>query len=139
MPTLMSDRSQGKLIHVAKYHPSRKKVRLLFLRRQSSNRYIWFEDTDGKEVETEVSANTVEEAVRLAHRKWKNQSFRTIICGFRYTLPERDEHGSNALFHQMVVSYSSPTGTYFDEELGHLCHVQNASQEALDLWKTTVL
>ena len=56
-------------------------------------------------------------------------------CGFRYTLPERDEHGLNALFNQMVASYSSSNGVYFEQELGHPCIVQNASIQARLLWK----
>jgi hypothetical protein len=120
-----------KIIHAGRLHDGT----YLLLRQEGPDYYRWWIDDDQAEKETDVSANTVEEAIRLAHRKWKHQHFRTIICGFRYTLPERDEHGMNALFHHMVSSYSSPAGTYHDEELGHACHVQAASDEALRLWK----
>jgi len=92
------------------------------------------EDNAGEQATT-VSGETVEEAMRLAARHWQKDSFTTVICGFRYTLPERDEHGINALFHQMVASYSSMNGVYYDEELGNNCFVQNASDEAIRLWK----
>ena len=102
----------------------------VLLRQEAPDSFKWWtlDETD-----TGVSASTVEEAIRLANKAWKG--FRTVICGFRYTLPERDEHGMNALFHQMVASYSTPNGVYLDEDLGHMCHVQFASQEALNLWK----
>jgi len=124
-----------KLIHVGKSKPYKQKERYLFLRELSPHHFAWYEDVDGHETATEIFASTVEEALRLAHRLWKRDIFRPMICGFRYTLPERDEHGMNALFHQMAASYSSPSGIYFDEALGHNCCVHNASQEALDLWR----
>lgn len=125
----------SKLIHIAQFQPYRKKSRYLFLRQESPHRLTWYQETDVGEEPTEISASTIEEAIRLGRKHWKRKSFRTIGCGFRYTLPERDEHGMNALFHQMAASYSHPAGVYFDEELGHNCRVDNASQEALDLWR----
>jgi hypothetical protein len=97
---------------------------------------VWLEaaNTDS-EVETSISGATVEEALWNARRFWKKQGFRTVNCGFRYTLPERDEHGCNALFHQMAASYGSFNGVYFDEDLGHNCFINFASQEALEIWK----
>ena len=89
----------------------------------------------GVEVPTDISAETSEEALRLAHRQWKGSDFRTLRCGYRFTLPERDEIGSNALFHQMAASYATMNGVYFDDELGHQCIVKDASQEAYDLYK----
>ena len=120
-----------KLIHVAKIFKQDQDL-LLFLRKISNSEYRWFED----KTETLVFATTIEEALRLAYLKWKELSYRTIICGFRYTLPERDEHGINALFHQMAASISTPNGIYFDEELGSNCFVQNYSLEARDLFFT---
>lgn len=118
-----------KLIHIAKIFTEGKHQHL-FLRKVSNDEYRWF----GDETATPISASTIEEALRLAARHWKDQSYRTIICGFRYTLPERDEHGINALFHQMAASISTPNGVYFDEELGNNCFVQNYSLEARDLF-----
>jgi hypothetical protein len=131
MPTSTESKPQRKIIHAGCLNDGT----YLLLRQEGPNTFRWWIDAGAAEKETDVSANTVEEAIRLAHRKWKNEYFRTVICGFRYTLPERDEHGMNALFHQMVSSYSSPNSTYNDEELGHACQVHAASDEALRLWK----
>lgn len=121
-----------KLIHVGLIIP----FSYLFLREKGKHEYAWFEVlANGEEMETEVKAPHIEEAIRLANRHFKEKSFRTLHCGFRYTLPERDEHGINALFHQMGASFESMTGVYFEEELGYNCIVQNASKEALDLWR----
>lgn len=130
----MNENNKESLVHVGKYLPYRKGPRYLYLRKRSLQHYVWYEKEGDQEVETEVDAPSIEEAMQLAHKTWKNNAFRTVICGFRYTLPERDEHGMNALFHQMAASYSTPNGVYFDEELGHNCFVQSASREALDIW-----
>lgn len=120
-----------KLIHAAKIF-QQGKHKLLYLRKVSPDEYRWFcEGTP-----TEVTGITIEEALRLAARHFSQDSYRTIICGFRYTLPERDEHGINALFHQMAASLSTPNGVYFDEELGNNCFVQNSSLEARELFYT---
>lgn len=125
----------GKLIHVATYFQKGGWI-LVYLRKTADQGYAWFaEITAGQESGTPVGGSTPEEALRLAHREWVDSSFRTIRCGYRFTLPERDEIGSNALFHQMIASYSSSNGVYFDEELGHQCIVKEISQEAYDLWK----
>lgn len=117
------------LIHVGKIGE-----RFLFLRKIAPQHFEWFFAVDGSETATEVRALTIEEALRLAAHKWKGDYFKTINCGFRYTLPERDEHGNNALFYQMVASYSNSSGVYFDDELGSNCIVHNASIEARQLW-----
>lgn len=126
----------SKLIHIAKVNLTKKGLRLLLLRKDDPIRYTWYEEyASGKEQETSVFAPTAEQAIRQAYLKWKDDVFRTINCGFRYSLPERDEHGNNALFHQMIASYSTMNGIYFDEELGHNCFVNFASDEAKKLWK----
>lgn len=119
---------QDKLIHVGIIQEKGVKI-YLFLREVAPQHYVWFKENE----KTEVEATTIEEALRLAARFWKLDYFRTLNCGFRYTLPERDEHGTNALFHQMAASYASSNGIYFDEELGNNCVVYNASQEARTL------
>lgn len=124
-----------KLIHIGCIFGEDGINHYLFLRKISDLHFVWFEEHKGLEKETDVSADNIEEALRLAVRRWKSRFFRTVICGFRYTLPERDEHGINALFHQMAASYSSMNGIYYDEELGNNCFVQSASQEAYDLWQ----
>lgn len=129
-------KENGKLIHAAQIFGSDGRLRYLFLRKTGDLSFTWFEEQpDQTEKETTVGAATIEEALRLAAREWKRDSFRTVFCGFRYTLPERDEHGMNALFHQMVSSYGSMNGIYYDEELGNNCFVQNASMQARDLWQ----
>lgn len=134
----MANRLVG-IIHAGKIYAEDGSISLVFLRKVSAHQFSWFiEVNQTSEHETEVSAPTVEEAIRLAVKHWKNDSFTLLGCGFRYTLPERDEHGMNALFHQMIASYSSMNGVYFDEELGNNCFVQNASIEARNVWKRLV-
>lgn len=125
----------GKLIHLAQVVLPKKGPCLLLLRKEDPVRYAWYEDHSGQEKITPIFASTAEEAIKQAYLNWKEQLFRTINCGFRYSLPERDEHGNNALFHQMVASYSSMNGIYFDEDLGYNCFVNFASDEAKKLWK----
>lgn len=127
-----------KLIHVGFIHRPREGKRTLFLRMTSDQMYSWFEEkspASGEETELTRRMPTIEDAMRLAHKTLKPFAFRTLICGFRYSLPERDEHGINALFSQMAASYSSPGGIYFDEEVGYNCFVQNSSLEALQLFR----
>jgi len=128
--------ANAKLIHVAKIRPQNEGDRFLLLRQTEPFRYIWFrENQPGDEVETGIWGATAEEAILEGYKAWRSDQIDPLNCGFRYTLPERDEVGTNALFHQMVSSYSSMNGVYFDEELGSNCIVQNASSEARNLWK----
>lgn len=129
--------SFDKIIHAARYQLPKHGLRYLFLRQADPNRFVWFEEQpDGRETETEAWGVNVEDAIKSVAQVWKNDpSFRMVNCGFRYTLPERDEHGLNALFQQMVASYTSMNGVYFDNDVGHNCFVQFASDEALNLWK----
>ncbi len=131
-----NEKKLGKLIHIAQVMLPRKGPRLLLLRKVDPVRFEWYEEDDkGRESNTAIFAPSAEEAIRQAYLNWKDHLFRTINCGFRYSLPERDEHGSNALFHQMIASYNSMNGIYFDEDLGHNCLVNFASDEAKRLWK----
>lgn len=118
-------------IHVAKYFGSQRRAKYLFLKEEKPSWYRWYESDS----ETAIASDNIHEAILLARTYWKEENIQMVACGFRYTLPERDEHGENALFHQMAASYSSFNGIYFDEELGHNCFVQNASEEALNLLK----
>lgn len=132
----METKTSSKLVHVAKFQAQNGELAYLFLRKIDKNTFAWFQQSkDGKEDDMSVVAPSIEEAIRLANKKWAENAFRSLGCGFRYTLPERDEHGINALFHQMASSYNSSNGTYFDEELGNNCFVNFASQEALALWR----
>ncbi|MEX1013153.1 MAG: hypothetical protein WD595_00655 [Waddliaceae bacterium] len=118
------------IIHAGRIIGNKGPPLYLFLR-EVDEKYAWFNG----DTQTDIVADTIGSAITLARRKWKFNHFRTLNCGFLYTLPERDEHGINALFHQMAASYKSPNGIYFDETLGHPVYVQNASQEALNLFK----
>lgn len=125
----------GTLIHIGMYFTKGHWVNLL-LRKIEDNTYAWFEEvSETEELPTNISAENPEEALRLAHRQWRTSSFRTLRCGYRFTLPERDEIGTNALFHQMIASYATSNGVYFDDELGHQCIVKEISQQAFDMWK----
>lgn len=126
--------TSNNLIHTAVIHDTHGYEHLLLLRKKEPQRFVWMEEKNGKEIETPVSSNHIEEAIRLASRHWKNAGFRPFNCGFRYTLPERDEHGTNALFYQMAASYGASNGVYFDEDLSSNCFVQAASDEAKNLW-----
>ncbi len=128
------DNKPPKLIHVAVIRAWGEGKRYLFLREVAPFQYVWFVEKEGSEVATPVTAPTIPDALIFARRHWKSESFRTVICGFRYTLPERDEHGCNALFHQMVASYSTSGRVYFDADLGNNCIVYHASDEAVSLW-----
>lgn len=138
--TSTTENTNSKLIHIARVKSSSGIWEYLFLRKLETNRFTWFLQTkqDSSIIETLVSGQTVEEAMRLAARHWKTDSFTNVNCGFRYTLPERDEHGINALFHQMAASSGSMNGVYYDEELGNNCFVQNASDEAFRLWRSGI-
>ncbi len=94
-------------------------------------RFVWFL----RDKETPIVGGNSEEAILLARKQWGEDNFRTLNCGFRYTLPERDEHGVNALYSQMVSSYASMNGIYFDPDLSCNCFVQSASNEARSLMK----
>lgn len=125
----------GKLIHVAHIAEPQKGHQYVLLRLLNPGHFVWFkEEQPGQESEMPISATQVQEAIRLARAFWRNHSFSTLNCGFRYLMPERDEHGYNALFHQMAASYSVMNGVYFDEEFGCNCIVHFASEEARSLW-----
>jgi hypothetical protein len=128
------DTIKNKLIHVACIKEKGRGSIYLFLRQVDLGEYMWFKpDQNGAESKTDVHSHSIEEALRLGAKHWKKDNFRMINCGFRYTLPERDEHGTNALFYQMKDSYLSMNGIYFDEELKTNCIVHNASIESRDL------
>lgn len=119
--------------HVGSIFPRR----YLFLMKLDSSLFQWFKVNSSFEREEEAipSGETPAKAIFAAHKQWKNDHFRLLNCGFRYSLPVRDETGCNAFFWEMAKSYASPNGSYFDEELGHFCYVDFASQEALSIWR----
>lgn len=128
----------SKLIHIAKIQAPKEGLRYLFLREDSDKKYCWYLDREGEEEKTDISGSSPSIAIRAAYKNWTDCAFRTLRCGRRFELPERDEHGCDALFHQMAASYSSSGGVYFDEQLSQSCVINNASDEALNLWKKLV-
>lgn len=122
-----------KVYHVGFIFPRR----YLFLKKLDSSLFQWFKTTPSldEEEETPCLGKTPAEAIFSAYANWKDAYFRPLHCGFRYSLPERDEVGCKAFFWEMAKSYSSLNGRYFDEELGHFCYVDFASQEALSIWR----
>jgi hypothetical protein len=125
------DNKTAPVIHIAKIYKGKGR-HYLYLRKVESYHYVWY---DG-ESPTSIFGGSVADALLSARKHWSLDSFETVNCGFRYSLPERDEHGINALFSEMAASYSSMNGVYFDPDLGYNCFVQNASLEARDLLKT---
>lgn len=133
----MSENKSNKVLHIAKIVESKGEWLYLLLRQTGDQQYSWLEfHNESPEIPSSITGSSIEEAIRLARTYWQRDSFQTVNCGFRYTLPERDEHGSNALFHQMAASYSTSNGIYFDADLGNNCFVNFASDEARSLWKT---
>jgi hypothetical protein len=123
-----------RLIHIARIYP-REGGGTLYLRQKEPNLFLWYqEDAQGNERETSVAAPTIEEALRLGARQWREDYFQTLGCGYRFTLPERDEHGMNALFCQMSAALQTMNGVYFDEDLGHHCSVKQIPSAAYELW-----
>ena len=124
------------LIHLAHYQgPHGHKVLLLL--RKEEERFRWYQQGGNGEQPLGLEGATAEEAILKASERFRNEGFRPVECGIRFSAVERDEHGMNALYCQMVASYSSGhiDGVYFDEQVGHDCYVQQASEEALQLWK----
>lgn len=119
--------------HVGSIFPRR----YLFLMKLDSSLFQWFKVNSSFEREEEALPleETPAKAIFAAHKQWKKDYFRLLNCGFRYSLPVRDETGCNAFFWEMAKSYASSNGSYFDEELGHFCYVDFASQEALSIWR----
>jgi len=91
---------------------------LLFLRKTDPSIYKWSCFQQDKETNTDLEAYSLDEALRILP-----ETYSIIGCGYLFTLPERDEHGTPALFSQMAKSLASSNGIYFDEDYGHNCVV----------------
>lgn len=100
-----------------------------FYLRKIDSQFTWFKE----ENPTEVNATTAEEAIRLAFQSWAH--FRLLGCGYRFSLPERDEHGLPAYFDQMVKSINTLNGIYFEESLGYNCIVHQIPSETRQLYE----
>ena len=132
--TMETNKNSNRLIHIGRIDGQVKPI-YFFLRQKNIQEFIWTKEEGSLEVETNLCATTIQEALLKIKKQYKIESFRFVNCGFRYTLPERDEHGINALFFQMKASYNSSNGVYFDELAGNNCHVQFASDEAKELMR----
>ena len=113
------------IFHIAKIYP-KGHIQYIFLKKED-DQFYW-EGLDYKE-------DNYNSALKIGAEHWKDDYFQLVNCGFRYSLPIRDEVGMNALFWQMAKSYKSSNGVYFDEDVGHECIVKFASDEALGIWK----
>jgi len=124
------------LIHIGKKVGSEGRSHYLFLRKVDSKGFVWFEVNRAfEEKETDCVAAEIPLAFTEARKKWHTDYFKLLHCGFRYSLPVRDEVGCNALFWEMVSSYSAPNGQFLDSASGQFYYVDNASDEALTLWR----
>lgn len=131
----MEESKIGQIIDIAKLDVPFEGNKYLLLRRLEPKGFAWFLDNDDSEVPTGIVRDSIALAFQEGFSKFKMNSFRPVLSGFRYMLPERDEHGERATFSEMCRSYASSNGIYFDEALGHNCYVQNASLEALNLFR----
>jgi hypothetical protein len=84
---------------------------------------------------TTCSAMNIGRACHLARMQWGRYGFRTLRCGTLFTLPERDEIGSPALFHEMIQSLAVSNGVVTDPSRGHPYRVDQISEEAVRLYK----
>ena len=124
------------IIHVGKlYLPKRRKSQYAILRKLEDNSFQWFIEDKNKELPSTVKGKTVSSSIRAAKRHWRDAAFNPLHCGMRYELPERDEHGSKALFHEMIKSQEVSNGIYFEESINQQCIVNSISNEALALMK----
>lgn len=125
-----------KIIHIARLGSRSPKAVYLFLKKTEEGVFQWlrmaFPFTTGEK--TEIAAGSIEEAMLLGSKRWKEEGFYPLACGFKFQLPSRDSIGSEVLFWQMVEGYSSPNGQYFDATLGCKVYVDFASEEALSMW-----
>lgn len=135
----MIDWKVSTIIHIGYLQQGRHRE-YYFLRKTDSARYQWEKAQErtenfSKDEPLPIIADSVEEAIRLAYLQWHSPPLQSLICGFRFTLPERDEIGVPALFHQMRRSYSVGNGAYLDEEIGCSCIIHDAPSQTLALWR----
>lgn len=135
----MIDWKVSTIIHIAYLQQGRRRE-YFFLRKTDAARYQWEKAEQYSEDQVKepalIIADSVEEAIRLANRQWHSPPLQSLICGFRFTLPERDEIGTPALFHQMRRAYRVSNGVYLDEELGCSCIIHDAPSQTLALLKS---
>lgn len=104
----------------------------LFLKRCPSKQFQWVRQEDPISQEFE----SLDRAFEFGWKEWKDNRFSPLACGYRFTLPERDEHGTPALFEEMAKSLNSMNGVFFHESLGHNCIVNQIPIKARRLYET---
>lgn len=117
------------LISLATINKNRGEKPFYFLRKINPKLFRWF----FQDQETSLEAIDLDEAFRLAYREWPD--LQVIGCGYLFTLPERDEHGTPALFSEMVKSLESSNGIFFEEERGHNCIVHQIPLTTQKIYK----
>lgn len=95
--------------------------------------FKWF--LNGKP--TEVESLTLPLALIEAQKAFKLDRFQLLQCGVKFSLPERDEHGTPALYCDMIKSLASSNGQYFDPLYGQnfIVHqIPSATRELIRLF-----
>ena len=90
-------------------------------------KYGWYEG----EHSLDLNAASIPLAFVIARKAYPD--FNPIAAGYKYTLPERDEHGKEALYCEAVKSLESSNGVFFDEKAGHNVVVHLIPQKTIDL------
>lgn len=100
-----------KIIHIAKLD----RDKIITLQELTPGLFDWFD----QDKSLNLSSSSIEEAFKKGRKELKARGFSPIHCGYKFTLPERDEHGKEALYIDMMKSLASPNGIFFDETMGH--------------------
>lgn len=114
----MSITKKDNLYRIATIENGEKKY--LSLHKDEDGLFRWYLDNQP----TEIACPSAEEAAKQARKQYREDHFRLLSCGNKFTLPERDEHGTPADYQEMVKSLRSMNGVFFDEKLGHNCIVR---------------
>lgn len=108
----------------------------LVLRKESEFFHWFIYNTENKNlIATSCKGPNIGQTCHLARLRWARWGFRTLHCGTLFILPERDEIGSPALFHEMVQSLSNSSGAVFDPNRGYSYRVDQISEEAIRFYK----
>lgn len=84
------------------------------LREETPGNFQWF--LHGKAVG--VNCSSLKDSLKSGFKSFKNDQFRPLHCGTKFSLPERDEHGEPAIFSELVRSLASSNGQYYDPLYG---------------------
>lgn len=92
----------------------------LTLHKEEDGLFRWYLDN----MPTDIANTSAEASVKEARKRYREEHLKIHSCGNKFTLPERDEHGTPANFQEMVKSLRSMNGVFFDDQLGHNCIVR---------------